>query len=51
MKNKAANAQITFEEVAMVLGVSHTSHDFIMPWHYNDEQKEKFLQTNLQGHQ
>ena len=42
MKNKAGNAQITFEEVAMVLGVSHISHDFLMPWHYNDEQKEKF---------
>ena len=27
----------------MVLGVSHISNDFPMPWHYNDEQKEKLL--------
>ena len=43
MKNKAGNAQITFEEVVMVPGVSHVGHDFLMPRHYNDEQKEKFL--------
>ena len=31
MKNKAGNAQIAFEEVVMVPGVSHVGHDFLMP--------------------